>query len=204
MVGLFCFLDKGFPSSENFKESTFSTTFSLLNEYFQAFHLHEGLDPNVPLKSIQSFVLTFANDEKNFAELLSSPPSTASISMSLGSSSKWNDTCKPLISNIRPSKSSICLHTEFKYFYTIGDISSTLAPKTKKIVTAGCHSLSYIQKTNKEWTSRFIFTKRTSIPPQMQQETYPLFPQTISMHLCVSPAYLSKILLAMVNTHVNL
>ena len=77
-------LDKGFPSSEDFKESTFSKTFSLL-EYSQGFHLHEGLDPNVPPKS---FVLKFGNDEKNVAELLSSPQSIASIFLSLGSSSK--------------------------------------------------------------------------------------------------------------------
>ena len=48
------------------------------------------------------------------------------------------------------------------------------------------------------------FYQKDIHPPQMQQQAYPLFPQTISMQLCISSSYLSKILLAVVNTHVNL
>jgi len=67
------------------KDPTLSAFF-ILSSKTQGFHLHCGPEPNVALKSAQSFVLTLANVEKYVDELLNFPPSMANIFMSLGSS----------------------------------------------------------------------------------------------------------------------
>lgn len=116
-VFLFWFADLGFSFSDSFKFSIFQ----LLQFYpcKTKASIYWGSDPNVPVKSLWSFVLTLAKVEKYVAELLSSQPNMATIFILSSIPSKRRGICSLLIYKTLSFKSVIYLHTDWTYFLTM-------------------------------------------------------------------------------------
>jgi len=100
--------------------------------------------------------------------------------MSFGSSLNLNVTCKPLISNTLPFKSSICLHNSSTYFLTTCDVSSQLPPNIKKLSVLEATLLPALMKLAKNEQAVSFLPKGQPSPPRATRKVPSVSPNHLS------------------------